>query len=62
MAPAAVFTVTTPGLIVVMTGAWLAMTVISPSAPGMTTELDLLRNEQALGRNEFELESFSHVT
>ena len=26
-----------PGLIVVMTGAWLAITVISPSVPGMIT-------------------------
>jgi hypothetical protein len=30
--------VTTPGLTEVMTGAWLASTVISPSTPGMITD------------------------
>lgn len=37
--PEANFTVTTPGLITVIVGAWWAMTVISPSVAGMTTSL-----------------------
>ena len=51
---------TTPGLIVVMTGAWLRHDRHLAFGARNDDGLDLLGNQQALRRDQFELESFSH--
>ena len=57
LAPEAERTLTMPGLIVVIVGAWFAMTVISPSDAGMTTSVTLSDRSRRSGDTSSKLNS-----
>jgi hypothetical protein len=49
-----------PGRSVVIVGAWSAIAVMSPSAPGMRTSVNLERREATFRADEIELHRFCH--